>query len=269
MKSYAFGASQFSHLYSGSLQDALTTIADEGFEYVELLTAPPHIDTADPSSWGRVKTLLTGMGLKPAAVGPMHFDLNLASINPAVRKMTTDVMVENICFAAEIGAPNVVVCAGRRNALFPAPLEATWDFAIEGLNTCLEVAARSGVTLCVEPLPYSFIKTGADIVALLDRVDHPNLSGMIDSANCHTVEGIATAAAALAGRISHVQLSDTITNEFRHDAIGKGEIDFPAAFDAIRKAGYDGPFILELCEPDDPDGSLTASMNRLRELALA
>jgi sugar phosphate isomerase/epimerase len=267
--SNAFGASQFSYLYSDSLEDALSKIAGHGLRYVELLTMPPHVDTSDPASWGQINKLLAGLDLTPTAVGPMHFDMNLASTIPAVRTMTAEQVIANVRFAAEIGAPNVVVCAGRRNVLFPAPLDATWDLAIQGLDTCLQEAAKLDVTLCIEPLPYSFINTGADIVALLDRVDHPNLSGMIDTANCHTVEGVETAAAALAGRISHVQLSDTLANEFRHDAVGKGEIDFVSALDAIKRAGYDGPFVLELCEPDGPDSSLAESMTRLRELGLA
>jgi sugar phosphate isomerase/epimerase len=263
------GASQFSYLYSATLTDALESIAAMGFTHVELLTMPPHLHAADEEAWPNVKATIARLGLRPVAVGPMYFDLNLASTNPAVRLMSVEEVIANVRLAAELGAPNVVVSAGRRNPLFPAPLELAWDLATDSLGRCLKSAEQYGVTLCLEPLPYSFLDTGVAVRTMLDQVASPHLRAVLDTANSHSVEGVVAATQALAGHIAHVQMSDTIQGAFRHDAIGKGEIDFRTALQALAAARFEGPVILELCEPDDANRALADSLARIRELAPA
>jgi deoxyribonuclease-4 len=115
---------------------------------------------------------------------------------------------------------------------------------------------------------YSFVSTGEDAKKMIDALGSPLLKGLIDTANSHSVEGVEKAAQALSGELAHVQLSDTVRGELRHDALGKGDIDFVGAFEAVRAAGFAGPMTLELCEPDDPEGSLRQSVERLRQLDL-
>jgi deoxyribonuclease-4 len=266
----ALGASTFSHLYSASLDEALAEITSLGFRWLELLTMPPHIwpGEHDRPAWGALRRKISGYGLEVAAVGPMYFDLNLASTNPAVREVSTREITANIQLAAELGATRVLVIAGRRNPLFPAPLDLTWELGRESLCTCLRAAAEHGVSLCLEPIPYSFISTGAEARRMIDDIGSSWLGGLIDTANSHATEGVESAALALGEKLRHVQLSDTVKGQLRHDELGRGEIDFPAAIAALRATGYDGPFVFELCEPADPAGSLRRSAEALRGMGL-
>ncbi|MFN8164487.1 MAG: sugar phosphate isomerase/epimerase family protein, partial [Solirubrobacterales bacterium] len=175
-------------------------------------------------------------------------------------------VTDNLHLAAELGASRVVTIAGRRNPLFPAPLELTWELGRQSIERCVEIAAGCQVLLCLEPIPYSFLSTGAEVRRMIEAIGSPWLRGLIDTANSHATEGVAAAAAGLGDLLAHVQFSDTFKGEFRHDPVGSCEIDFGAALEAIVGTGYAGPYVLELCCPEDPDGALQLSAERLRPL---
>ncbi|MBI2322807.1 MAG: sugar phosphate isomerase/epimerase [Chloroflexi bacterium] len=268
--SLALGASTYSYLYDYTLDDSLQRIADLGFRYVELLTMPPHLWAPDPRGRARsaLRARMESLGLEAIAVGPMYFDLNLASTNPAVRAASVHEVVHNLRLASDLGARVVTTIAGRRNALFPAPLDLTWDLCRQSLLECLDTAAHVGVAIGLEPIMYSFISTGADARRMIEGIGSSWLRGLIDTANAHATEGVEAAVQAVGPYLAHVQISDTVKGQLRHDPVGDGEIDFWAAIAALRAVGYDGPCILELCHAADPDGGLRVSVQRLGEIGL-
>lgn len=262
------GASTFSHLYDHPFGDTLRRIAELGFRYVELLTMPPHLRPGelDGSAKVAMRAQLEALGLEVVAIGPMYFDLNLASTNPAVREVSVREVVDNVRLAADLGGARVVTIAGRTNPLFPAPPELTWKLGRDSLGRCLQVAEELGTNLCLEPIPYSYISTGLDARRMIEEIGSPRLRALIDTANSHATEGVAAAVGAVGPLLDHVQLSDTVQGQFRHDPVGDGEIDFAAAAAAVRATGYDRPCVLELCYPTDPNGGLRRSVERLQQV---
>jgi D-psicose/D-tagatose/L-ribulose 3-epimerase len=80
-----------------------------------------------------------------------------------------------------------------------------------------------------------------DLAAYLDAVGHPNVSGMYDTfhANIEEKDPI-MAIADVRHHLSHVHISEN-----DRGTPGRGHIDFPATFRALKGSGYDGWLTIE------------------------
>ena len=109
------GACTYSWLWDLSLQDAVRRIADMGFKYFELMSAPPHCWPRDWSAADRTafRRLYESLGLHLSSVNPTFLDLNMASPNPGIREETIRQLRETIQLAHDLGAGIVVVAGGR------------------------------------------------------------------------------------------------------------------------------------------------------------
>lgn len=265
---FRIGASTYSYLYDHTMDYALEQIAGMGFRYLEILSMPPHLWAPDPNGPSRaaLRSKIESLGLETIAVGPMYFDLNLASTNPSVRDASVQEVVHNLRLAADLGARGVTTIAGRRNPLFPAPMDLTWELCRDSLDQCARAGGEVGATVFLEPIIYSFINTGAEVRRMIEEIGSPWLRGMMDTANSHSVEGVIPAVEAMGPYLGHVQFSDTVRGQLRHDPVGYGDIDFKAVEAVLEKVGFTGPCVLELCWAQDPDGSLRISSERLQEM---
>jgi hydroxypyruvate isomerase len=103
-------------------------------------------------------------------------------------------------------------------------------------------AAAAGVTLLIEPLnlrdnPGYFLTTTAMAIALLDRVDRPNVGLQFDLYHCQISEGdLAQRAKSLFGRYPHMQIAGV---PGRHEP-DQGEINYAYLFDLLDALGYAG-----------------------------
>lgn len=113
---------------------------------------------------------------------------------------------------------------------------------IDNLRHTADVMEKIGVKVMVEPVnpvdvPGFFLTDLQSALDVLAEADHPNLFVQFDFYHMAITEPDLCAAIAQAGqRIGHVQFADT---NGRHEP-GSGDIDFAAAFAALRKTGYDG-----------------------------
>lgn len=86
-------------------------------------------------------------------------------------------------------------------------------------------------------MPGFLLGSSAELLAMLERVDHPNLSAQVDLYHLMRMgESPPEAIALLAGRIGHVQFADAPGR----GEPGTGNLDFHAAFDALARHGYRG-----------------------------
>ena len=111
-------------------------------------------------------------------------------------------------------------------------------------RTAGDIARRLGVTIAVEALnrfECYFLNTMSDLAAYLDAVGHPNVAGMYDTfhANIEEKDPIG-AVAAIERHLRHMHVSEN-----DRGTPGRGHIDFPATFAALKRAGYDGWITIE------------------------
>lgn len=151
---------------------------------------------------------------------------------------------------------DVVVSIGRAldvpafNALYgnrveTATQEQQDELATENLTFAAQAAAGISATVLVEPVsgpkPYP-LRTAADVVAVLDRVEADNLGFLCDLFHlANNGDDVDAAITAYAPRIGHVQIAD---HPGRHEP-GTGGLDLDRLLTRIEGCGYTGHVALE------------------------
>ena len=107
-----------------------------------------------------------------------------------------------------------------------------------------ELAAKSNVALGIEFLnrfECYFLNTMADAADYVKRVDHPNCGVLYDTfhANIEEKDPVGCISQHI-DAINHVHISEN-----DRGTPGKGHIDWPGTFKALRSSGYDGWMVIE------------------------
>ena len=149
--------------------------------------------------------------------------------------------------------PRAYVClTGPRGTL--APEKARWA-VLAGLSAIAEEAVRLGIPVGLEPLNSSFqddwttITTISEAVELLDDVGSEALGITFDIWHLWEAPGLYEDVERHGDRIVAVHVSDwrEPTRSWCDRVLpGDGAIDLPAVFRALREAGWDGAYDLEI-----------------------
>jgi hydroxypyruvate isomerase len=147
---------------------------------------------------------------------------------------------EALRYAAELRPARVNVLAGSP----PSSLDR--DECLAVLSGNLRMTARAfeplGVGVMLEAIntfdrPGFLVSTSAQALAMLDLVDHPNLSLQHDLYHMQMMQGrLVATLEELLPRIGHLQFADA---PGRHEP-GTGEIRFDHVFEAIDRLGWSG-----------------------------
>ncbi len=249
----AFSTNAFKQV---SLEESLRQIAACGYAGVEIMADVPHAypPQVDASRREALRGLLAALGL--AVTNLNAFTLfaqgdtwhpSWIEPDPAARERRIEHTVGAIELARDLGAPGLSLEPG-------GPLPEGMDRAEAerlyraGLERVLPTAEACGVDLLIEPEPHLLIERPDEYLAFMAGMKHPRVGLNFDIGHFFCV-GVdpAEAARTLAGHIRHVHLEDIApSREHKHLVPGRGAIDFPAVFAALREAGYDGWVTVEL-----------------------
>jgi D-psicose/D-tagatose/L-ribulose 3-epimerase len=228
-----------------------------------LSDTPEQISTAEAT---RIRRIVEASGL---VVTGLHWllvkpdGLSLTDPDAAVRKRTLDVMTHLIGLCAELGGSVLVHGSPKQRQIAP---DETHAIALERLKDALAqaalIAARSGVTYCIEPLSQretSLVNTIAEAAELVRSIDHPNFKTMIDCSAAGQTE--AEPVADLidrwlpTGLIAHLQVNDP-----NRRGPGQGQMKFAPILAALKRHNYSGTIAVE---PFDyvPDGAGAAAFS--------
>ena len=262
------GSAVYTYLWAMSLEDAISRLADLGFSHVEIMTTPPHCwpRSMDQADRKRLRDLLDSRGLTLMALNPTFLDINIASVNPALREESVRQIKETVELAGDLGARIAIVSCGRRHTLIPAPFEQSWELARPGLEECLELAESRNVVLGIENTPSLFVSTATQLVQAVQHLNNNRARIVFDVANASMVEDPVAGLRTVAPYLEYVHLSDTDSVRWTHSTVGTGTIDFPAIARALQEVGFQGVSTLETTEPQDPDGSIRRSLEVLETL---
>ncbi|HSB72365.1 MAG TPA: sugar phosphate isomerase/epimerase family protein [Candidatus Methylomirabilis sp.] len=261
------GACTYSWLWDLPLQDAVHRIADMGFRYFELMSAPPHCWPRDWSAAARgaFRKLYQSLGLRLTSVNPTYLDINMASPNPGIRDESIRQLRETIQLAHDIGAGVVVAPGGRKHVLIAPDPATVWGLVQGALESLLPDCERLGVTFGLEN-GYNVTHTAALMVQMCRELSHPNLKLVYDVANATMVESPLDGLELVLNDMALLHMSDTDDKVWGHDRIGTGVIDFAAVTEKVKKLGYAGPTIMEVVDRRTPDESNRTSLARLQVL---
>lgn len=197
---------------------------------------------------GEMKALNEELGLKPVACCTKFVSL----VDPSARDAYVRGLTESIEAAKALGAPALISQTGDDTG---GDREAQRRSLTDGLKACAPLLEKAGITLLVEPLNLKvdhagyYLSSSAEGFAIVDEVGSPNVKLLYDIYHQQITEGdlIRT----ITGNIERIGHFHAAGHPGRHE-LYRGEIHYPAVFEAIRETGYQGYVGLEYFPKDDP-----------------
>lgn len=205
-----------------------------GFQAVEFLFpyAQPVEDIAAKVGENRLETSIFNLppgdwaaGERGLAALPGREGEFAQSLSPALE------------YARALGARQLHCMAG----IAPVTPEGEARF-IANLRRAGDVLGAAGIKVLIEPInprsmPGYFLTTTAQALALLDRIDHPNVGLQFDIYHHQITRGdVIRTIEAIHARIDHVQIAGVPD---RHEP-DTGELAYGPVFEVLDRVGYDG-----------------------------
>jgi sugar phosphate isomerase/epimerase len=240
-----------------SLREALQDIHAAGFGGVEILADAPHAypGTVDASEIRRELDRLDlavsnvnancSFGYWKDAPPEPYFEPSLISPNPQHRKDRTQLILQTLQFAHDIGAANISITSGRMLGGMP-PVAAAKQFA-ESIQPILDRADALKIDVGIECEPGLYLEYVAELREWIDRLQHPRLGANLDVGHSQVIgESIPDAVKLLAGRIWNLHVEDIPGRKHYHMIPGEGTLDWAALRRALQAIDYKRYLTVEL-----------------------
>ena len=226
---------------NASLFPVLEQIKAAGYDGVEV----PIFDT-NPKHWEAWRKKLDELELDRVAVtinGPDHHQI---SADPAMRHKTLKRNKQALECAQVLGSSLLTGPYHSALGVFTGSksTEEENNWAAENLFALAEHAKAMNITLGLEYLNrfVSYLVSCADeLIALVDRINHPNCKLMFDSFHANIEETkLGDAIRKMGNRLVHVQLSEN-----HRGTLGAGHVDFKNILTALDDINYKGMVSIE------------------------
>lgn len=228
----------------------LAAIKKAGYDGVEI-----PIFTGDPEHFEKVGKAIkdNGLGCTSVTVIPDE-EHNPISADANNRKAAVDYLKWAIDCSQALDSD--VLCGPLYQPLGvftgEPPTEDEKKRCAEVHKQAAELAAKANLTICLEFLnrfECYFLNTTADAAAFVKRVNHPNCGIMFDTfhANIEEQDPVGCITDNI-DAIKHVHISEN-----DRGTPGKGHINWPGTFKALRLGGYDNWLVIEAFSRALPD----------------
>jgi L-ribulose-5-phosphate 3-epimerase len=245
----------FSYIWSATAIDAMCNLSRRGFNVFEVPISSPHCwpDEMTPAMRSDAKKRLQDRGASVRSLNAGGYDINLASPAANMRRKSTDHIKDVIDLAFDWGAVDVVISPGTRRPMISPSLPKTLGWLYESLEILLPRAEQAGVRLLLENTPYCFRPTFDELLVVVKEVNNDKLKIVYDVANAAYIKEDPVACL-LSGHsaISLVHISDTGLEEWGHDPIGTGVVNFECLATAVEATCKVENVVLEIIREKDP-----------------
>lgn len=222
-------------VYKENILNNLEFIERLNIDYFEILNDYPNTEINTDS--------LKSYNLKYTVHSPF-IDLNLASLNKNIQKLSIAEIKKSIDLARELESEIVVVHPGNVPFLSRPFGKETLAKSRESIKVCGDYGEDLGVTVAIENMPNIDGFLYQNIYGLNELLEELEMNMTLDVAH-----------AATAGykenelyfeSIKHIHLSDNNHEFDEHLPLGEGSINFKAIIDIFKKNRYDGIYTIEV-----------------------
>jgi protein FrlC len=253
-----------------SLEEVIDTLAEIGYDGVEIGGAAPH-GFPDYLNSGRRRDIVARLerrGLEVSAMCPAIGGApgyNPVSPEPAEREASLNYMGSLIGLASDLDCGTVIWLGGYRR--YGQPFADAWTLAVENLKVCAEIADHHGVRLVVEPTSAdsNMLEHAGDCRRIVEQAG-VDAGVMLDTFHIfHRDDEVREALRLAGGRLAYLHLADV-----GRDAPGTHR-DFRSVVAEAQAIGYDGWLSMEVGfnrREVDPDQLARASFAHIAELLL-
>ena len=254
------------------LDDALTLIAEAGYDGVALTLDIHHLDPFDPDfllNTRHVAARLTALNLGLVVETGARFLLDprakheptLLSADETGRARRVDFLTRALTVVAECGGEAMSFWAGVPKPGVTAEQARGW--LLEGVEEIVRRAEAMSVVAALEPEPGMLVETVDDWKAL----GLPGLKLALDTGHC-LVTGERDPAAAVrefAGVLGTVTIEDMKRGSHIHLPFGEGDMDVPGVLAALSEIAFPKLICVELSrESHRADTMIPAALAALR-----
>jgi len=250
LSKYVIGVSQ-NVLWDLGLVRAISTAAQIGYSAFELWAEPMILDPlkVNLNLVENLRLKLIELNLRPS-IHAAQWDLNLASINPHVQRLSIQYAKAAVILASLLNAEVVVVHPGKASSSTMSDRDVE-RLAIRGLVEVVRYAADKGMKIAIENIEstsrYFTFSGPNEINELIEQVE--DLSGAevglaLDVAHASTVMSPEDYIKQLDVEITHLHVSDTTSTEV-HLPLGEGNLNFNLIFSELRARNFKGFIIVE------------------------
>lgn len=238
------------------LEDALSIIAELGYECVALTLDVHHLDPFNSSARevNEVAALLGRLGLSCVIETGARYILDpRRKHRPTLLDDDCDSRVQFLYRAAEIaedlGAQTVSYWSGARPENWDGEDDELFDRLARHVDKLEEKCRTHGVRAAIEPEPGMLIESMAQYDLLAGRLGfRPGLTLDIGHLECVEDNPEWEYLSTYREVLYNVQLDDMLPGRHRHLFFGEGSVDFTRTFKTLHEIGYRGPACVELGE---------------------
>ncbi len=232
-----------SPLTNAELESLAPKVKQMGFDWIEVPLE--GLEDMDHKRGGEVIQAY-GLGVSTcAAMGP---DRDLIHPDKAIRDNGMDYLKGAIRATHALGGTNLVgplySAVGRTWQATEEERARDTELLVENLRELARYAEDFGVVLCIEPLnrfETSFLNLAEQVIAVVDRVDHPNCQIMLDTFHMNIEEkSLGNAIRAVGPRLKHLHACEN-----DRGAPGSGNVTWSEVAQALKDIHYQGPVVIE------------------------
>lgn len=244
---------------SWKIEDAITRIAELGYEGIELCLEHPDLAPRNltPSRVRYLLSLLQDYGLELTALSYQGLNDQLE-----IRRRNTQIAIE---IASAFRAP-VLIIASRRAE--PPRLRAQWDELVMWYQQLCRQAEASGLRIAVEAIPDMVVHRTEDLCRMVHDVQHPLFAVNFDIGHAAlTDDDLSWAIYSLSQWLVHVHLDDVRSQQEHHLIPGEGQVNWTELKEAFESIGYRGPFVFDVRQGgNSPEERAARCLEAIRQL---
>jgi sugar phosphate isomerase/epimerase len=246
------------------LSGALAQIKGQGFGETDLGSLPGVCDHVPiPLPTDRVDELaeqILDSSVTVRLINADVADMDDPDLDAAEMQRRLRTLVE---LAHAVGTSTIMLPCGQQGTKPRAELSRDIATVARTLTAAAEYLSAAGLNLLVEaPHSRRLCATVERSEMLYDALGDEPVGAVLDFS--HVVasgDDEVDAVRRLDGRIGHVHLRDAVVGDIKL-SIGRGEVNFPAAIDALISSGYQGHYSLELETHDISDAERPVEAGR-------
>ena len=269
-------ASATSVLLNYRIQDAVSILAEAGFDGIDIWGGRPHVYRSDYSETEllKLRKMIEQENMVVPSFMPAFFRYphSLSSPNDLVRQDSIDYMLMCADNANILGAKVLLVVPGR--SIYGQGTEDAFNRLLDSINQVCVYCEQYDLKLGIEPANPAvtdLVVTHHDALKIINELEHPSLGVVLDSGHLYlNKENLADVIENLGPLLLQFHVNDN-DGEVQQNLIPcDGSFDFSNFIRLLKSYSYNGFLSVELGwqYTIDPTPALRKSLDRLRNMLI-
>jgi sugar phosphate isomerase/epimerase len=239
-------------LLNYSLADAISQVAEAGYDSVDIWAGRPHAYRRDhsPQELAALRQQVEASHLAVSSLLPAFFRYphSLSSPNEIIREDSLEYMRQCADSAAALGAPVLLIVPTL--TLHGQSVEDGRKRLLDSIHTISEYVQQYGLKLGIEPanrMVTNLVNTAGDALDLIDRLGVTNVGVVMDTGHINlSGEAASDEITKLGSSLLQIHINDNNGRHQQNSIPGEGTFDFASFQSFLQSYGYDGFLSLEL-----------------------